>query len=292
MKYLLLISVIINIIVLIKLAAVRISLRELRRDFSERKDLRSNTALGVSGRDVQLRALASDMNDTLSRLQASYNRYERGDRELKSAVTNIAHDLRTPLTAICGYAEMAEWTDDPELKKKYLAIIAERAGYMKKLTEELFEYSVITGGELSEEPQSLRVDRILEDTLMNYYPMFKERGIDPKVSISEEGVERKLIRSYVERIFSNLIGNALKYSDGDLEISLSEKGHLRIANSAAALNNVETEKLFDRFFTVESARNSGAHGLGLSIVKIFTQRMGTPLLASYENGKLVIEIDF
>ena len=83
----------------------------------------------------------------------------------------------------------------------------------------------------------------------------------------------------------------MKYSDVDLEISMKDDGTVRIANSAAALSNVEVNKLFDRFFTVENAR-SHAGGLGLSIVKTFASRMNCPINATYEAGKLVIEIKF
>ena len=292
MRYLLLISIVINIILLLKILALRSSVKELKRDFSERKDLRSNTLIGVSSRDKELRSLASEMNDTLEALRLAYNKYDQGDAELKTAITNIAHDLRTPLTAICGYTELALKKGDTDETEKYLEIIAERAGHMRKLTEELFEYSVITGGEVSEEKQKLQIEHVLEDCIMNFYPALEERGIKPVVDISEEPVVRQLYPSYVERIFSNLVNNALKYSDGDLEISLTEQGSFRIANTASALTNVDANKLFDRFFTVETARNDSSHGLGLSIVKLFTERMNCPLRAFYENGKLVIEIDF
>ncbi len=292
MRYLLLISIIINIVLLLKILAVRSSIRELKKDFSERKDLRSNTLLGVSSRDKELRSLVSEMNDTLEALRLVYNKYDQGDAELKTAITNIAHDLRTPLTAICGYTELALKKNDTAETGKYLEIIAERAGHMRKLTEELFEYSVITGGEVSEEKQKIRLEHMLEDCVMNFYPALEERGIKPLVDISEEAVERELYPSYVERIFSNLVNNALKYSDGDMEISLTKEGRFRIANTASKLSNVDANKLFDRFFTVETARNDGSHGLGLSIVKLFTERMNRQIRAFYEQGKLVIEIDF
>ncbi|MBR4760856.1 MAG: sensor histidine kinase, partial [Lachnospiraceae bacterium] len=116
-------------------------------------------------------------------------------------------------------------------------------------------------------------------------------GIMPVLEITEKRVVRMLYPSYVERIITNLLSNAIKYSDGDLEISLSEDGKLRVANSAKELSNVDVNKLFDRFFTVENARNNST-GLGLSIVKLFAARMDCGLGAKYENGKLVIEIQF
>ena len=153
MKYFLILSVAVNIFLLLKLAAMRISIREIRTDFSERVSLNSNTLLRVSSRDKEIRSLAQAMNETLISLRDAFHKYERGDAEIKAAITNIAHDLRTPLTAICGYLELGEKLEkSPELER-YLSVIAERAGHMKKLTEELFEYALISGGEVREEEQ-------------------------------------------------------------------------------------------------------------------------------------------
>ncbi|WP_026666389.1 sensor histidine kinase [Butyrivibrio sp. FC2001] len=291
MKYLLIILVAINIFLFLKIVAMRLSLKELREDYEERARIHTNTLLTVSSRDRRVRELASTMNETLVKLRDSYNRYENGDQEIKRAITNISHDLRTPLTAISGYLELAQRKEmTPELEK-YLQVIEGRTMHMKKLTEELFEYSIIAGGEVTEERKEVNIGRMLEDCIMGYYPSLKERGITPEVDITEEKIVRNLYPSYVERIMNNLVSNALKYSDGDLEISLSDEGKLRVANSSKELSTVDVNKLFDRFFSVESAR-SNSTGLGLSIVKTFAERMDCSLDASYEDGKIAIEVGF
>ena len=291
MKYLLIISIIINVFLIMKILAMRISIRELRVDFAERATLRSNTLLGVSSRDKQIRLLAGTINETLAKLREAFNRYKQGDAEIKSAITNIAHDIRTPLTSICGYLELSDRLEKSPEMENYLSIIKDRTEYMKKLTEELFEYSVITGGEVVEEKTTVNVNKVLEDCIMNYYPSLQERGITPVVDITEMPITRVLYPSYVERIMNNLFSNALKYSDGDLEVTLSDSGKLTVANTAANLSMVDVEKMFDRFFTVENARNNST-GLGLSIVKIFAERMDLKVEAKYEDSKIRIEIDF
>ena len=291
MKYLLIISIVINVILGMKILAMRISVKELRIDFAERAELRSNTLLGVSSRDKQIRLLATSINDTLTKLRDAFNKYKLGDDEVKTAITNIAHDLRTPLTSILGYLELSERLDKSPEMEKYLDIIKDRAEHMKKLTEELFEYSVITGGEIKEDKTKVNVNKVLEDCVMSYYPVLQSRGITPVVEITETPIVRNLYPSYVERIMNNLVSNALKYSDGDLEVTLSDSGKLTVANSSQELSAVEVSKLFDRFFTVENARNDST-GLGLSIVKIFAERMNLGLRSDYQDGKFIIEIDF
>ncbi len=291
MKYLLILCLIIIIILASKIIAMRMSIKELRKDYEERAKLRSNTLLTVSSRDKEVRLLAKAMNNTLEKLRDSYNRYELGDREIKSVITNISHDLRTPLTAISGYLELAERKEkSPELEK-YLDVIKGRTEHMKKLTEELFEYSIITGGEINEEKQDVNVNKVLEDCIMNYYPALKKRGITPVIEITDEKIIRNLYPTYVERIMNNLISNAIKYSDGDLDITLTDDGRLRVANTSEELSTVDVNKLFDRFFTVQNARKNST-GLGLSIVKIFAERMDCSVDASYTDGKIIIEIGF
>ena len=291
MKYLLIVCLLIIFFLTMKIIAMRISLKEMKEDYVERSRIHTNTLLTVSSRDRRITELASAMNENMAKLRDSYNKYENGDQEIKRAITNISHDLRTPLTAISGYLELARRQEmSPELEK-YLTIIEGRAMHMKKLTEELFEYSLLTGGEITEEKQDVSVNRMIEDCIMNYYPSLKARGINPEIEITEEKIVRKLYPTYVERIMNNLVSNALKYSDGDLEIKLSDTGVLRVSNSAGKLSNVDVNKLFDRFFTVETgSRNST--GLGLSIVKLFADRMGLSLNATYENGKIAIEVGF
>ncbi|MBO5621337.1 MAG: HAMP domain-containing histidine kinase [Butyrivibrio sp.] len=291
MKYLLIVCLIIILFLSMKIIAMRLSLKELKEGYEERTRIHTNTLLTVSSRDRRVRELAVSMNKTLEKLRDSYNRYENWDQEIKKAITNISHDLRTPLTAISGYLELAQRQEKSPEMEKYLSVIKGRTEHMKKLTEELFEYSLMSGGEITEDKQEVNVNRMLEDCIMNYYPVLKARGINPEIYITDEKIVRNLYPTYVERILNNLVSNALKYSDGDLEIRLSDEGILRVTNSSEKLSNVDVNKLFDRFFTVETgSRNST--GLGLSIVKLFTERMDLSLHATYENGKISIEVGF
>ena len=291
MKYILLVSVGVNIALLIKIIAMRVSLKELKTDYAERASLDSDTLIGVSSRDRRIRELASVMNDTITGMRGAYHLYQQGDRNVRHVITNVAHDIRTPLTAISGYLELAKRLDKSPEMEEYLDVIGERTHHMKNLTEELFDYLVNNDMEVPEEKEDVFVNRVLEDSVMNFYPSLLKKGIKPEVDITEEKIVRKLYPSYVERIINNLISNAVKYSDGDLEISLSETGTMRIINTASSLDKVKVEKLFDRFYTVENG-TSVSTGIGLSIVRSFAEKMECPLNAEYDNGKLVITIEF
>ena len=212
-------------------------------------------------------------------LRSQRNLYLSGDRELKDAVTNISHDLRTPLTAICGYLELLKKEDQSDAIRRYLTIITERTEAMKALTEELFRYSVIASTSDSMELVPVNINHVLEESIAANYAALSNAGITPEIIIPKEAVHRSLNRAALIRIFNNLITNAVRYSDGDLTIELREDARISFSNTAAELDEIQVGKLFDRFYTVESARQST--GLGLSIAKILTEQMGGEISANY-----------
>lgn len=248
-----------------------------------------NVSLYVFSRDKQLCNITAKLNRQLDLLRKQQLQYQHGNTELKNAVTNISHDLRTPLTAICGYLDLIEKQDLPEDTERYVAQIRKRSEAMKELTEELFRYSIISSmPALSYE--SLSLNRVLEETLLSFEGELKLKGITPDITIPSDAVQRTLDSSAVTRIFSNILNNAIKYSDGDLFVCLQQDGTVTFSNTAKELSTVEVSKLFDRFYTVDSARKST--GLGLSIAKLLTERMDGTITASYEDSMLTITISF
>lgn len=263
------------------------SLEEITKAFHHRLTTDTNTLISVSTRDPYMRKMATDINAQLRQLRKERLRFQNGDRELKEAITNISHDLRTPLTAICGYLDLLKREDKSETARRYLSQIEERTEAMKSLTEELFRYSVIrTEQEFTSE--KLNLCRVLEDNLLSFYGVMQEKGIVPQISLPGEPVWRMLDREALNRIFSNIINNAVKYSDGDLTVDLTTEGTITFSNKAKALTSVEVGRLFDRFYTVESGRSST--GLGLSIAKILTEKCGGQIVAEYHEGQLYIRI--
>ncbi|MBP1549919.1 MAG: HAMP domain-containing histidine kinase [Oscillospiraceae bacterium] len=264
--------------------------REIREQLSEKLNSDTNTLIDISSADKDMRALAADLNTQLVILRRKQLRFTQGDTELKTAITNISHDLRTPLTAICGYLDIIKTEEKSEKLGGYLDIIEDRAALMKQLTEELFKYSVIISESEEYHTEEVTVNSVLEDSIMGYYAALCERGIEPSVRITQKPIIRNLNRADLARVFANLIASALKYSDGDLSISLDDDGVISFSNTASSLDGVEVGRLFERFYTLESARNST--GLGLAIARSLVERMGGTIAAEYSMNVLCIKIDF
>ena len=159
---------------------------------------------------------------------------------------------------------------------------------MKQLTEELFRYSVILSDENEMETEDVFINQLLEESISSFYPALTGKGITPTISITDKRIIRNVNKAALSRIFANLLNNAVKYSDGDLEISLSDTGEMVFSNTAQGLSAVEAEQLFDRFYTVESAHHST--GLGLSIARTLIERMNGKITAEYEDPRLIIKI--
>ena len=128
------------LLLLVKIHLLRRSAKEIRREFSLRLEQDTNTLLSISSRDSAMVRLAAEINAQLRLLRRERRRFQQGDRELKDAVTAVSHDLRTPLTAICGYLDLLEREEKSGAAERYLGLIRNRAEHIKDLTEELFRY--------------------------------------------------------------------------------------------------------------------------------------------------------
>ena len=275
---------------IIKIFLMKKDIHAIATDFHEKLKSDTNTLLTLSGNDESIRALAADINKALKELRRQRLRFEQGDAELKNAITSISHDLRTPLTAISGYLDLLEREETSNEAGRYIGIIANRIEVLKQLANELFKYSVITSPDYNLTMEWVSLNAVLEESVAGYYAALQKKGIVPEISMPPTAVYRTVNRAALSRTFSNLIGNAIKYSNGDLNITLKETGEIVFSNTAPELSEVQVERLFDRFYTVQTAGKST--GLGLSISRILTEQMNGRITADFHNGKLSISIQF
>ena len=282
------ILLIVTILLTVKIFTLKLAAREIGEGFEDRLKSDTNLPVFTSSRDKDMSRLAADINRQLELLRTEHKRYTRGDMELKNAITNISHDIRTPLTAVCGYIDMLEKTDNEEDRARYISIMKDRTEFMKQLTDELFRYSIIAADGDELDTETVFVNQVLAESISSFYPALTEKGIQPEIHLTERRIERQLNKAALSRVFSNLLGNAVKYSSGDLIITLSDTGDIVFSNSAPGLSTVETEQLFDRFYTVETAHHST--GLGLSIARTLIERMGCSITAEHSDGRLTITL--
>lgn len=273
----------------LKIRSMQASLDEISARIEKISGESTNILVDVSSQDKHLKRLARILNTELKKMRHAYIKYTDGDRELKASITNISHDIRTPLTAICGYLDMLKDEEMSDNARRYTDIICNRANEMITLTNDFFKYTLALNSEVTN-IECIDIKSVLEDTVISFYGMLTKNGIDLTLCLCEHEVRRDLDPVLLTRIFENIIYNAVKYSDGDLKISLDEEGNVTFENSAGKLQGIDVLKLFDRFFTVSNAQSSS--GLGLSISKQLTERMNGEINACYKNNILAIKLHF
>ena len=174
------ILLIIIIILSIKILLVQKAAREIETAFAERLMTDTNTLIDISYQDKTMRKLAERLNIELRKLRKERHRFNRGDLELKEAVTNISHDLRTPLTAISGYLDLLDREEKSDVVNRYLETIKNRIEAMKRLTEELFQYSIVISAEYDLTMESLSINNVLEESILEFYGILQQQKITPK----------------------------------------------------------------------------------------------------------------
>lgn len=265
------------------------SLDELDGQLAQRLAADTNNLLFLSTCDAPMRRFAARLNTHLAALRTCRQRYESGDLALREAVANVSHDLRTPLAALCGYLELLEKTQTTPQQARYLAQIAERAEAMRRMTGELLS-CVLASGEQTLSREATDLNAAVEEAVAAFYGALAGAGITPVIALPETRVIRALDKAALARVLDNLLANVLKYSGGDLAVTLTADGTITFANSAPSLGEVQAGRLFDRFYTVRTGR--GGAGLGLSIARTLTERMGGTAAARYEDGRLSVTLRF
>ncbi len=272
----------------VKIYLIKKNIASIDAEFYEILNGDTNGLITIDGRDKSVRRLAANLNLRLKELRSLRLKYEHGDLELKNAVANVSHDLRTPLTAIIGYLELLEKEKMSADAKRYTRIIVNRIETLKQLAEELFRYSVVTSPDYDSPKERLCVNAVLEECIAAHYSSLVKAGITPQIIMPDIPVYRVVNRVALTRIFSNLLGNAIKYSDGDLSITLTKECEISFSNTATKLTEVQVHRLFDRFYTVENAREST--GLGLSISRVLAEKSGGEIRAEYADKILTVTV--
>lgn len=278
------------VVLLLRIYFLRRSLKEIETAFSHIVKADTNALITTSSSSKIIKNFVIHLNKELGELRTQRMQYQNGNQELKRAITNISHDLRTPLTAITGYIDLMKQEALSPTQEQYLNRMDAKSNELIELTEQLFDFSKTMDivGELPKE--ECCINEILEETLISYYTLFKEKQIIPEIQLCEEKVYKLLNKSSCIRIFENILSNVVKYSDGNFKVVLQNDGTILFSNKATSLDATSVQKIFDRYFTVENAKK--ATGLGLSIAKQLVEANGGSISANYKNGILEIKMRF
>ena len=283
------------ILIIIVLIAVIIGYkREFRRISKQiNNNLDEYANIKTKSVDKDIEYLVENINlifDSKQRIVAEKNKNEE---ELRASIANMSHDLRTPLTSIMGYLQMARLEEvSEEEKNEYIDIVENRTKSLQQLISSFYDLSRIEGNEYNFNYKKVNLKNILCENIAAFYNDFINNNINPIIEVDENIRDIISDEGAITRIFTNLIGNIIKH-ESYVKITLKQKDDVIITefiNKTTDLTEENVDKLFKRFYTVDKSRSDRNTGLGLYITKVLVEKLGYSINATLKNEELIIQI--
>lgn len=252
----------------------------------------TNKEITFYGKSRGIRRLAGDINEIISSFREREIDIVRKDKETRDTITNMSHDIRTPLTSLKGYFELMQQTDDPEEKAKYTAIIDERIDSLSDILETMFFYTKVNNTGYTLNLTKIDLSETLMQTMFSYIEEFENLGIEPEIKV-DENVSAIADESAIKRVIQNLIKNVIVHGDRSLTVSLhyiKKRAVLEISNGIREGEVPDPDKVFDRFYKGDSSRHINSSGIGLSVSKKLVDMMNGSISASVDNDIFTITI--
>lgn len=238
----------------------------------ERDDL--NIVIEENGND-ELTDLSKGINSMSSRLKDKLEKEKKIEQNKNELISNVSHDLRTPLTSVIGYVSLLKENgfQDKEKFDEYIEVVERRMDGLNTLINELFEYTKLTSADLQLDRITVDLISVVNHLIKEYRILYQKTGLEIAYTCNAKECMVDVDLNKMVRVFQNLLDNAKKYakpgSTVGVTVTVSEQRfYFNIENEIEGLNRIEVERLFERFYKGDTARSdSDSSGLGLSIVK-------------------------
>lgn len=293
MEFIIIILIIVIIILLTYLFLYHNEVKHISKEIDNIKDLDSNTLIHSKYNLKNINNLIYKINNLLTESKNIKIDYGNKNKSLMKMMTNISHDLRTPLTSALGYIDIILKSDlSEEEKKKDLITIEKRLRRLEELISSFFEFSKIISTNKRPALEKINLTSVLEESVIVFYDDYKKNNREILLDCNQRKIIINSNKMLLTRIFENLIGNAYKHSNSDLNIKVEIENKVKIIFSNELLDNdVDIDRIFDEFYTVDISRTKEGTGLGLAIAKEFTKQLNGNIYAEKHNNQLKIIIE-
>lgn len=238
--------------------------------------------------------LIVEINTLIDDKRKMENIYKEKDMELREAIANMSHDLRTPLTSIMGYVYLLNDDKlDEDERKEYLKIIEKRSAVLNDLITNFYGLSRIQADQYEIKFEPVNLELVLGEIIVAFYETLDYKFGEPEINIEEGLSPVSGDKQALNRIFTNLIENIIKHGEGEVKISLKKKKKyivMEFSNKAEDLESKDVNRIFEKFFTKDRMRTGQNTGLGLAIVKLLVEKQGQKIYAKKVGDRLVINI--
>ena len=287
------IVIILILIIVVSFLSVKLYLvkRQLRK-MAEQMQEQDETTVSVEFIDKDLETVALQINEKLERLQKVKVDAFKNEQAMKTSISMISHDMRTPLTSVIGYLQLAEKNCADEETLQDIRVALDRAKYANKLVDDFFELSVVDANQYTPVMEKVNLCEVVCEEILANYLAFEKKGITPLFKQADDEISVLADRKMLARVIQNLISNGIKYSSGKMEFVITEGERVTLAISNSVSDAVDTDKIFDKFYRADASRKGEGAGLGLYICRKFVEEMNGTIGAQNDNGKLIITVEF
>lgn len=290
MTYIVIIFILIIVVsfLSVKICLVKRQLRKMAGQMQEQEE----ATVSIELVDKDLEAVALQINEKLERLQKVKVDAAKNEQAMKTSISMISHDMRTPLTSVIGYLQLVEKSCADEETLQDIRVALDRAKYASKLVDDFFELSVVDAKQYTPVMEKVNLCEVVCEEILANYLAFEKKGITPLFEQADDEIPILADRKLLARVIQNLISNGIKYSSGKMEFVITEGERVTLAISNSISDAVDTDKIFDKFYRADASRKGEGAGLGLYICRKFVEEMNGKISAGSENESLTINIEF
>lgn len=278
-------------ILFIRMLFLKKALRDIRKELEFTRKRNYNRQITIPLFDKDLSETAAEINRNLDFQKQLKFETERKERLLKQSVSDIAHDLRTPLTVIKGNLQLLEKEAPDPQELHYITVCSEKADFMKQMADGFFELALLESDSSPAELKRINATNVLMQFLADNEGVIRQSGLEPDVIFPEKTVFILADEAMLTRIMSNLLNNIIRYASHGFVVKLEENGTLSFKNSVKGIPP-DPEQIFERTYRSDASRNGKGTGLGLYIVKLLAEKQHAEVSAVLENTDLSISVRF
>lgn len=284
------------IVLLVHAALLQFQMREICRELKQTRKRDYNRQLTVQLFNKDLTNLTAEINHNLDYQKMLKLEQARQARITKQSISDIAHDLRTPLTVVKGNLQLIERNADLAGRdKNSLRICQEKTEELKNMVDSFFELAVLESDTEQVVLSRINITNLLMEFFVDNEILIKEHEILPQIDLPDKTLWIMAEETFLHRMLTNLLGNIIKYAQGRFRVILTEEREsisLVFANPVPEGSHFEPEHLFERTYMGDASRNRKGNGLGLYIVKLLAEKQGTMVSAEKKENELYIRLSF
>ncbi len=246
-------------------------------------------------RPLEIKRLIELCNTTLENQRSIQRNFSSRNEVINQTIVSLSHDIRTPLTSLDGYLQLAQESDDDKNQTKYIEMAKSRIKQINTLVDELFLYTKLQNPDYELELEAIDITNYIQNHLFKFLEQFTEQDRELIINVPNHSIKINANEHALERVIENIINNYFIHGTGDLTVKSIESQHeitFSFMNPTTSANSIDINNIFTQFYKDDQSRARQSSGLGLSIVRSLMHKMNGTVSATMENEQFTIKLTF